>query len=289
MSEYRFTQFTASDKLSTLALLKELHHGLTEANLEFALANQYQIFLLKRESQLVGLAGSYVYPHLTDTNRVWIHDLVTIKDQEPFEFQAMLLAYLRDQHLNRQCPELAIHIPINNTIANQFFLREAGYPFAFVYRWTRFSWLSSAEQAPSMSDFQCREIKTLDDIASGLVLLNHFHPKVTQTSLTHAMVRGYRVFGLWIDEQLCSIATLIAYPHLNDGMCIWLQDGMTLPTRNYKTAASSLLFYVLNDCFGAGYPTVTVHTRVSSKRTHRFYEAAGGHRIANAYKWKIDA
>ncbi|MBE9100942.1 GNAT family N-acetyltransferase [Vacuolonema iberomarrocanum] len=289
MTEYRFTKFTASDNLSALALLEELPHGLTEANLEFALANQYQIFLLKQESQLVGLAGIHVYPHLTDTNRAWIHDLITIKNQEPFELQSMLLASLRDQCLNRQCPELAIHILINNAIANQFFLREAGQPFAFVYEWSRSSWLSSAEQVPTMNDFQCREIKTLDDMASGLVLLTHFHPTITQISLADAMARNYRLFGLWMDEQLCSIATLIAYPHLNDGMCVWLQDGMTLPTRNYKAAASRLLFYILNDCFRSGYPTVTVHTRVSSKRTHRFYEAAGGYRIANAYKWKIDA
>jgi hypothetical protein len=287
MSEYHFTALTALDD-STLAFLKELHPDLSKANIEWALTQQYQIFTLRKASQLVGVAGIHIYPHLSDTNRAWIHDWVTLENQKSFELKSMLLAHLRHQCLSLQCSELATHILVDSAIENQFFLQQTGQPFAFVYQWTRSSWLRFFEQTVPNSHSQCRELTTLEDMTSGLVLLRHFHPTVTQASLTDAMEKGYRIFGLWTDEQLCSIATLINYPHLKNGRCIWLQDGMTLPTKQYKEATSSLFSYVMNSCFKSGSLTVTVHAQVRNKRIHRFYEQAGGRRIANAYKWKTN-
>jgi hypothetical protein len=289
MSAYDFTQVSSPNDPLILALLGELHYDLTEAEIEWALSHHYRLFTLRRESQLVGVAGIHAYPHLTDTTRAWIHDLTTVEDQEFFERKSVLIAYLRDQCLSSECPELAIHIPVDKVIENQFFLQEAGQPFAFVYEWASSSWLSVSEPTSPISDFQCRELKTSEDIALGLALLRHFHPDITHSSLTQAMREGYRVFGLWIDDQLFSIATLIHYPHLKNGRCVWLQDGMTLPTRRYKEAASSLFRYVMNSCFRSGNLTVTVHARASNKRIHRFYEEAGGQHVANAYKWKTNS
>jgi hypothetical protein len=304
VSEYKFTEFAGLKDNSTFALLQERHPDLSQADIEWALTHPYQIFTLWKASQLVGVAGVHVYPHLSDTKRAWIHDWGTMdnsKDNpESFGLKSVLITNLRNQCLSAQCSELAIHVPVDNAIENQFFLQEAGQPFALVYQWTSSSWLQISEQQLAEQQiseqtvpnthFQCRELKTLEDVASGLPLLKHFHPMVTQATLTdaigHAIGKNYRVFGPWVNEQLCSIATLIHYPHLKNGLCVWLQDGMTLPTKQYKETASSLFSYVMNACFRSGSPTVTVHAKVSNKRIHRFYEAAGGQRIANAYKWR---
>jgi GNAT superfamily N-acetyltransferase len=286
MSEYDFTQVSTPNNRLILDLLRKSLDDLTEAEVEWAMSHHYQLFTLRRGSQLLGVAGVHAYPHLTDTKRAWIHDLITVKDQGVFEYKSVFIASLRNQYLSPGCPEIAIHVPVDDESENQFFLQEAGQPFAFVYEWMSSSWLSVSEQAAPIDDFQCRELKTPEDMASGLVLLRHFHPDIAQSSLTDAVKEGYRIFGLWIGDQLCSTATLIYYPHLKNGICVWLQDGMTLPTRRYKEVASSLFRYILDSCFSAGSLTVTAHARTSNKRIHRFYEETGGQHIANAYKWK---
>jgi hypothetical protein len=288
MPEYHFTEITTFNDRSTLTLLRQLHPNLTQEELERALANQYQLFTLRKDSQFVAVAGIHVYPHLTDTKRAWLHDLITVSDRASSEYKLTLIAHLRDRCLNQGCFELATHVPIDDAIENQFFLQAAGQPFALVYQWTNTSWRSASEQTSPLSEFQCREIKSSEDRASALTLLKHFHPALAKPSLTCAVKNGYQLFGLWLDGQLFSIATLIQYPHLKNGMCVWLQDGMTLPTKRYKEAASSLFHTVMDTCFRAGSLTITVHARISKKRIHRFYEAGGGHRIANAYKWKIN-
>ncbi|NJL21720.1 MAG: GNAT family N-acetyltransferase [Leptolyngbyaceae cyanobacterium SM1_3_5] len=252
-----------------------------------ALANRYQLFTLRKDSQLVGAAGIHVYPHLTDTKRAWVHDLIVVSDRAAFEYQSLLIAHLRDRCFRDGCAELAIHVPIDDAIENQFFQQGIGQPFAFVYEWTSASWRSVHDRTSPMREPQYREIRTSKDIASGLALLTHFHSELTEASLAHAMENGYQIFGLWIDDQISSIATLIHYPHLKNKMCVWLQDGMVLPKRTYKEAASSLFHNVMNACFQSETLTVTVHARVRNRRIHQFYEAAGGHHTANAYKWKI--
>ena len=287
MPEYNFTEMTIADAHSTLALLRELHPHLTQAEIDRAIDNQYQLFVLQNEFHVLGVAGIHVYPHLSDTSRAWIHDLITVSDQASLEYKTRLLANIRNQYLSHECPEIAIHIPIDDERENAFFLKAAGQPFASVYEWTRSAWMSCTSPTQLVSNFQCREIKTRADQVSGLALLQHFHPALSQASLAHAIANGYRVFGLWNEGQLCSIASLIHYPHLTNGTCVWLQDGMTLPTKHYQQAASSLLGYVMDQCFNAGSLTVSVHARSKNKRIHRFYQAAGGRHIANAYKWKM--
>jgi hypothetical protein len=197
------------------------------------------------------------------------------------------MSYFCEAPFSIRCAEIATHVAVSVSAsrANEFSQQEAGQPFAFVYQWTSSSWQLFTEQHPSTDNVECREINT-EEIVSALPLLKHFHPQLDQAILARAMGKGYQVFGLWSNHQLLSIATWIRYPHLKNGMCVWLQDGMALPTKGYKEIASSLLREVMNACFGSGSPTVTVHAKVSNRRIRRFYEAVGGQYIANAYKWR---
>lgn len=286
MPEYNFTEMTTLEAQSSLALLRELHHDLSKVDLDRALNNQYRLLALRKQTQLVGLAGIHLYPHLSDAKRAWIHDLISVREQESSKYKTILLAHIRNQFIGNECSEIAIHVPIDNESENAFFLKLIGRPFAYVYEWKRGAWTLQAQSTQSVDNFQCKEIKTPEDRVSELTLLKHFHPMISEASLTRATDNGYRIYGLWIDRQLCSIATLIQYPHLKNRTCAWLQDGMTLPTKDYKQAASRLFGYVMDSCFNVGNLTVSVHARIKNKRIHKFYETAGGRCIANAYKWK---
>jgi hypothetical protein len=92
MPEYHFSETTTLDDRSTLALLQQLHSNMTDAELEWALTNQYQLFTLRKDSQSIGIAGIHVYPHLTDVKRAWIHELIVV-NRAAFEYKSMLIAH----------------------------------------------------------------------------------------------------------------------------------------------------------------------------------------------------
>ena len=284
--EYNFVEITTANAESTLPLLRGLHPNLTKAEIDRALNHQYQLFALQKQLQLLGVVGVHIYPHLSDVKRAWIHDLAVVKGEMYSEWTSILLTQIRDRCFSQDCSEIAIHIPIDNGIYHEFLLRENNQPFAYVYEWTDCAWTLSSKQIQLMNNVQCKEIEASEDMASELALLQHFHPGLTHASLIHAMSAGYRLFGLWIDRKLCSIATLIDYPHLQHGTCTWLQDGMTLPIKRYREVSFSLFRYVLDVCLRSGRSTIFVHARIKNKRIHRFYTEAGGRHIANAYKWK---
>ena len=139
----------------------------------------------------------------------------------------------------------------------------------------------------TVNSYQFKELKIGEQLEEVLKLLQYFHPNVSQENLIHAMEKDYRIFGLWIDNKLCSIATLIFYPHLHKHRRVWLQDGLVLPVKAYREATSKLLDCVLDFCFDNGISTVNLHVRVKNKRTQKFYQEKGGKYQANVYKWKI--
>ena len=218
MVEYDFAEIKPLDIHTALPLLREAHPTLNKADIHDAMERHYRLFTLQKASQLVGVVGVHVYPHLSDLRRA------------------------------------------DN--------------------------LAFSQETPSEDGFHCKEIALAADMTSELALLRHFHSKVSQPSLARAMEDGYRVFGVWLDDQLCSVATLIQYPHLTHGTCSWLQDGVTLPIRNYREAASALLRYVLKACFTSGSSIVSVHGRIKNRRIHELYGALGAFYTANAYKQK---
>ena len=289
MTEYDFVEISWQDPQAALPLLQVKHPQVTQTTLHQALTADYHLWALSQASHPVGVAGFHLYPHLSDIQRVWLHDLITVDepggDPTHLGLRSKLLERVCNRCFSRGYSEVAMHAPVGDLFQQAFLRQVVGQPFAVVYEWTPETWATSTHQSLT-SDFRCNAINTPAEITAALPLLTHFHPTISLATLIQAMKSGYRLFGLWLDNQLCSLATLIQYPHLTQGTGVWLQDGMTLPIKRYREVASSLLHHVLNDCFAAGISTVSVHARIKNKRIHRFYDAAGGRYIADAYKWK---
>lgn len=282
-----FIEITAPNQHSSLKFLRKSYLTVDELTIVRAIENQYRLFGLLRSAELIGVSGVYFYPHLTDEKRAWVHDLITVEREESLEFKSELLAHIRNFCFANGCPEIAIHVPNDDSSSNEFYARSGGRHFALVFEWTKFSWsLIRSSLQDVDGDCEFSKLKAPEKVEEALELLKHFHPNISLTTLNNAMENCYQVFGLWVGGKLRSIATLIYYPHLVDEYRVWLQDGMTLPTKGYKHAASWLLACVLNECFENGCSKVTVHAQVQNKRIHKFYEEYGGVYTANAYKWK---
>ncbi len=285
--KYNFIEITEPHQHSALEVLKKTYTTINEITIVRALKNQYRLFGLLRAAELVGVVGVHCYPHLTDKKRAWVHDIITVEGEESLVFKSELLARLQSFCFATECPEVAVHAPKDDIDSNEFYASVGWRHFACVFEWTKCSWSSIQSHVKKVNtNYDFKKLKFPEEIEEALDLLRHFHPNISLNGLNHAMEDGYQVFCLWMGGKLRSIATLIYYPHLVDEYRVWLQDGVTLPTKGYKEAACKLLTCVLNECFENGCSKVTVHAQVRNQRVHKFYEEYGGVYTANAYKWK---
>ena len=196
------------------------------------------------------------------------------------------LSRIRHYCFTRGCPQIATHVPINDGSASEFFVKEGGKHSALVYEWEKSSRITR-KHAQELGDYQFRGLKISEELDPVLEFLRYFHPTLSQETFRDAMNDGYQVFGLWMNSQLRSIATLISYPDLKENYHVWLQDGVTLPVKGYREAASRIFGCILDFCFDSGFSKVNLHVKLQNKRTIRFYEQKSGKYTANVYKWKI--
>ena len=293
---YDFIEIKIDNYHSALGLLNQLYGNISESSIICAIEGRYKLFCLLQNSEPVGIAIVYFYPHLRDGIRAWIHELIAIADDQSQEYKSQeyksqeykreLFTRIRDYCFARGCPQIATHIPINDDMKSEFFVKEGGKHSALVYEWKKSSRIIR-ECAQELGDYQFREIKTSEQLDPTLEFLRYFYPTVSRETLRDAMNNDYRVFGLWMNNQLRSIATLISYPDLKEDYHVWLQDGMTLPVKGYREAASRIFDFILDFCFDNGFSTVNLHVKLQNKRTIRFYEQKSGKYAANVYKLKI--
>lgn len=300
--KYDFVEIAIDKHHFAFSFLNKLYGNISESTISRAIEGGYKLFCLLQNSEPVGIAAVYFYPHLTDGIRAWVHELTAIDDENSQEYKSQeyksqeykreLFTRIRHYCFTKGCPEVAIHVPVNDDSAAQFFGKEGGKHSALVYEWSKSSRITISDiprGQQELGDYQFKEIKISDELDPALEFLRYFHPTVSRNTLRDAMNNGYQVFGLWMNTQLCSIATLVSYPDLKEGYRVWLQDGMTLPVKGYRQVASTIFDCILDFCFDRGFSTVNLHVKLQNKRTIRFYEQKAGKYTANVYKYRIQA
>ena len=96
---------------------------------------------------------------------------------------------------------------------------------------------------------------------------------------------GYRLFGLFVDGEVVSCASIALHPHLERGTECWVHDLVTADGVRSNGYGARLLQYVAVLASSEGFDRLRLHTRIDRNDAQRFYEEkAGFDRAAVVYQ-----
>ena len=99
--EYDFLEITVDKYYSALSVLNQLYGNISESAIISAIEGEYKLFCLLQNSETVGIATVYFYPHLRDGRRAWIHELTAINNEKSQEYKSQ--EYKRELFTRIRC------------------------------------------------------------------------------------------------------------------------------------------------------------------------------------------
>ncbi|TQQ81179.1 GNAT family N-acetyltransferase [Halonotius terrestris] len=131
-----------------------------------------------------------------------------------------------------------------------------------------------------MSEIEIRELETQFEWADAFFVIEQLRPRVNAEEyfeyLEQMTTTGYRLFGLFVDDELAAVAGVNIGVNMYYGRHLWIDELVTDSKHRSEGYGAQLMAYLEDWASERGCNKVALSSGLQREEAHRFYEEKVG-------------